>query len=712
MSLTLHHLLGCAPTPLAHYLKALGILRILAEQKDHAARGWWQDEHFCLLTTLDRDALERFFLVEYAPTAFVAPWNKDSGFFAGRQEVVTQLERSSASRFAGFRTGIAAARAALGALGDERRKPDELKQALHPTIARSWRGAHRTWVDAAMIGVDDGDLAYPGLLGSACNDGRFEFTNAAMNCVVDMFRMTDDGLPLDGVDVLLQHALWATVAPVLDSGRSIGQFLPGSAGGPNSDAGPSGKPRANPWDLLLALEGVPVFNAAVTRRADPRARGRASAPFSVGSSLAGHGTVGVEDASKGEQWMPLWARPTTFDGVQTTLREGRVQLGARLARDSADVARAIGRLGVARGIHAFVRYGYLKRQGDSQLAVPLGRVAVTSRAQSSLLDDLGPWIATLQRQAARDGVPAGLRNAVRAVSHAFFAAATHDDSSARWQQILTSATEVEAVQAGGVALNAGPMPPLSPAWLRAGDDGSPEWRLACALGSASDEDPRTLRRSDPVRHHWLPLQPGCRTFRTKDRWLVADPRVVAGGRDPMTDWIAVVERRVVEAARDGERRLRLAPARGFGAHPADLEALLAGDLDLVRISTLARALMAVQWAQAATSVRRSQPSGRAAWPDEPWAVVRLAMLPFSRSPTSAVAADETILRRLAAGDAAAAVELAARRLRIAGLVVPVHAAYAAPATARLWAASLVFPIDRDCASELAQFLEPSRKENR
>ena len=37
MTLHLHHLTGCAPAPLANYLKALGILRPVAEQADPTA---------------------------------------------------------------------------------------------------------------------------------------------------------------------------------------------------------------------------------------------------------------------------------------------------------------------------------------------------------------------------------------------------------------------------------------------------------------------------------------------------------------------------------------------------------------------------------------------------------------------------------------------------------------------------------------------------
>ena len=41
-------LTGCSPEPLMSYLKALGIFRLVAEQKDKDARAWWQNDSFCL----------------------------------------------------------------------------------------------------------------------------------------------------------------------------------------------------------------------------------------------------------------------------------------------------------------------------------------------------------------------------------------------------------------------------------------------------------------------------------------------------------------------------------------------------------------------------------------------------------------------------------------------------------------------------------------
>lgn len=78
----LHELSGLKPDALATYLTALGFFRVLSEQKDPSARGFWRDEHFVLVTDLDWDSVERFLLEEYKPTPILAPWNLESGFFS------------------------------------------------------------------------------------------------------------------------------------------------------------------------------------------------------------------------------------------------------------------------------------------------------------------------------------------------------------------------------------------------------------------------------------------------------------------------------------------------------------------------------------------------------------------------------------------------------------------------------------------------------
>ena len=91
---------GCRPKPLAGYLKALGILRVLAEQKDPLAKGFWKDECFAIRTSLGQDSLENFFCTEYVPTPIVSPWNGGSGFYAGdSMDGINALLGSSLPRF-------------------------------------------------------------------------------------------------------------------------------------------------------------------------------------------------------------------------------------------------------------------------------------------------------------------------------------------------------------------------------------------------------------------------------------------------------------------------------------------------------------------------------------------------------------------------------------------------------------------------------------
>lgn len=745
MTLNLHHLTGCTPVPLAHYLKALGVLRIVSEQKDSTARGWWQDEHFCLLTTLERDGLERFFLDEYAPTPFVSPWNKGSGFFGKIDVALASVEASIAPRFAPFRAGIAASRAPLTALSradaqvralKDRTKarkgmtPAEkravttlkedtafkrelaaaerefktLKADLFTPCLLSWRERHRDWMDAALVVLDDGRVSWPSLLGTGGNDGRLDFTNNVMQRLGELLDLTSsDGSPSSGAIALLQQALWSSVSNELAPGAAIGQFFPGGAGGANSTTGFDGESLVNPWDFLLMMEGAVLFSARSTRRLDPNASSRASAPFAVRAHGTGYGTAGGEKAERGEQWMPLWSEPTNGPALQALLGEARLQLGRHVAHRPIDVVRAVARLGVARGIYGFIRFGYLERNGQSTFAVPLGRIDVRARALNRLIDDLAPWLDRLQRFARDEHAPARLALAERRLSDAVFAVLTHDNAADRWQAVLSAAVAVEAVQVGGTAFKAGPIPPLAPQWVFAADDGSVEFRLARALGSAASSYDRAGRAFDAVRHNWLPLRKGARGFQEKDKLLLRDSSVVIGGRDPITDLSALVERRLIDALRRGNRNLPLVAAAGCGAHPADLAQLIAGKVDLGRVSVLARAFMAVRWDR--WRPNRSEAIPRGSWPDEAWMALRLACLPWNLDDTRKIPVDETIVRRLIAGDGATAVDVALRRLRAAGLRPPLRCACADPATARLWVAALALPIDRPCAWALASDFE-------
>lgn len=751
----IHALDGCAPAPLAHYLKALGVLRLVAEQADPSARGWWDGERFRLATTLDVDQLEDFFLTRYEPTPFLAPWNKGSGFFQTTDPGLTPIESATSPRLDAFRRGINASRAFLDELmqadaevraikeetktrglsvaarnalrqsesykkrlADADRRFKKLKADLIPHARMLWRGPHRRWIDAAMVIDDEGAARFPALLGTGGNDGRLDFTNNFMQRLGDLFDLSSSELSTrPDAAGWLRSALWGTAVAACLQDRAVGQFLPGSAGGANSINGPEGTSQLNPFDFVLMMEGCLLFTAHSVKRLDANSPQRAAAPFAMASQAAGYASAGMSDESaRGEQWMPLWNQPLTLPEARRLFAEGRMQVGSKTATQPLDMARAVARLGTARGITAFQRFGYIERNGQSNLAVPLGRFVVSSRVSPHIdcLDDLGSWLSRLCRYAADNDGTSRLRLAARRLGDLAFDAAQHPDERARWQQLLMALADVEAVMRTGSGFKAQPVPPLRPEWVPAAHDGSAEFRLALAFALQA----RAFRRDDgrPVdglRRHWLPLdarRPG--RFATggdaMSPRLELLPDVVMQGRSGVGDAIAVLERRLVEASAGGLRSFPLQAAPRAEASLADLSAWLLGQVDPDRTLALARALMALDrglWAEQIVPV--TAPPPRAEWPDDAWLCLRLAHLPWPLPDGRVVPCDPAILRRLASGDAASAVEGALRRLRAAGLRPALRMAAVAPATARLWAAALAFPVSRSLAERMVRRLDLS-----
>jgi CRISPR-associated protein Csx17 len=271
---------------------------------------------------------------------------------------------------------------------------------------------------------------------------------------------------------------------------------------------------------------------------------------------------------------------------------------------------------------------------------------------------------------------------------------------------------VESVLRTGSGFAAGPAPELRPEWVGAADDGTAEFRLAVAaalqvagLGSKGE-------RMDSVRRHWLPLDPKragrfASTGSAGQTRLQSNPDVVISGRSGVADAIALVSRRLIEAGQRGERHLPLAPARRASAHPSDLARLLSGEVSVDRTMQLARALMALDPRRWSAHPCPTTGAGGDALPDDAWLAIRLALLPWPLPDGRRIGTDPAIVRRLDAGDGSAAVELALRRLRAAGINAAVRVAVATPEIARLWAAALAFPISRSTAAFFARRLDPN-----
>ncbi|MFO8070281.1 MAG: type I-U CRISPR-associated protein Csx17 [Polyangia bacterium] len=98
---------GCHPRPVASYLKALAVFRLVSEQADARAQARWSDDRLVIDSFLDQDHLVEFLVKRYSPTPLVAPWNGGSGFYEGDSTAgLDAILASSDSRFDDYRVTI------------------------------------------------------------------------------------------------------------------------------------------------------------------------------------------------------------------------------------------------------------------------------------------------------------------------------------------------------------------------------------------------------------------------------------------------------------------------------------------------------------------------------------------------------------------------------------------------------------------------------
>ena len=545
---------GCTPAPLASYLKALGVLRLISSASNHAhgiaadpeARGWWGNGHFHLATTLGPEGLIAFLLHDYAPSAIIAPWNGGSGFYPkDNKEGIGPLMGTVSARFRAIASAITVAAGEIQRRGWSERPAADAKAELIGALRGRLADSDLRWLDAT-VALSGGRLSFPQLLGTGGNDGRLDFTNNFMRRLVaarDGLFDPATGAPSPQSERLLRAALEAGSAPGLRS-YTAGQFSPGAAGGANATVGYDGAPRANPWDFVLALEGAVLFAGAATRRHQGAPETGASFPFTVRPTAAGWGGVGEADRTsvRAEFWAPLWGRPAGCDELAGLLKEGRAILHGKTARDGLDFARAASSLGTSRGIAAFQRYGFAMRQGNMYLAAPLGIRRVTTQIPETteLVNDLdtGSWLQQVRRLAQDNNAPARARQATKRFQDALFALTDAQVTAETVQDALVVLGEIVAwlVTSADARAVIGPPPLLRRAWVTRADDGTAEYRAAAALASLGWAPRRSPAEQAPAVSQHMPKETAAeaRWIRRSGRRCRCTAALHSIGRTPRT----------------------------------------------------------------------------------------------------------------------------------------------------------------------------------
>ncbi len=728
-----HRLTGCSPIPLAHYLKALGILRLVAEQADSTAQGWWSGDVFHLRTTLDEAALSQFFLDKYAPTPIVVPWSGSDFFAANRQPnsanykerwpessqkycptaetIIEAFLVSDANRLERYREMIRGVFRAMDASGTREKKDIEAakgenQKRLFLTCLRSILPDDLVlWLDtAAALGTDE--FAFNALLGSGGgSDGNSHFSDNFMQslwiCLNDFDAQRQGPIRASDCTFSSHAAIRAAVFAEQSSqavirGRSPGLFSSQDVGGPNATAGFEADASFNPWNYVLLLEGCLAFSGALAKRVGSSVSPDASFPFLMRLCNAGSGTLIGKETSGRELWLPIWSRPVSYRELSVFFSEGRLTLGQRYVANGLDAARAVASFGFDRGIDCFQRVGIVRGRvgGDNyNTAVALGTWSPHPNKQIELINEVDSWLDSFRRAASSDKAPSRAPRALRQLESAILDLCQQKGPT-RLQAVLISLGEAEATLAVSGKWRAEafqrPVPLLSQEWLTDCDDGSCEFRLAASLAGMFSATVGDLRQHvEPVEVHgrWP-------TWAENSSGLC---NVVWNEGDLEDNLIAVLQRRSIEAVRHGNRAsdgtLIFPGESSCYASLNDVSAFLRHETVDDRISALVRGLVLLDWAkirQESASDRR-QRNPQESMPDATFALLKLCHTPHPVRETY-VPLEATIVRLATAGRLEDATKLAARRLLGSSLAPSIRVAARRGSSSRRIAAGLLFPL--------------------
>lgn len=618
------------PYPLSAYLAAVGLLRVIGEQRDREVTGSWTSDSF-VLDGIEPDELVTFLLEDFAPSPVFSPWNKEGDPTQNKttSEQLGHLVDSADARFRTYRDTVDAWRSIAGSAAWADGDKHERLLAWRSTAPDPALG----WIDAAAAAGPD-RAWFPPLLGSGGNDGRFEFARLLHG---ELIRLFLDDRQTRHTEGWLRSLLFGDPGPALVDSTS-GMYDGDAAGGPNSSPQGSAPSASNPWAIVLAFEGLIAFGSAVASRLGVGRRQLVGAPFTVRASNA-DGTAAPGEDARGEFLAPLWSRPARWSELRRLIGEGRLSWHGGMATDSVDAIRAVASLGADRGIDSFARHQIAKRNGLSYVAAPAGRVLVGDVTGIGGLGSADAWV-----KGARSVQTASVQAAARRYDRAQIAVVEADGRPESYQDALIALADLErAVSSSGAGrercdpfpLQTRGAPTLDAAtWMPILDDGTPELRLAASVASLQDHDHLPGARHPVVRLALRGLGGTPRWPRWAEDSDQRDPLAIEAWQAREGVLLAVLRRRLLEApevpVRPGpdttEGRLDLRPVgygSGLWARLDDVAAVLRGSVDVDRTMVIARGLALLDgWD--GPDVRRSLSTSTPQHVPEPWfAAVRL-----------------------------------------------------------------------------------------
>lgn len=289
-----HRLPNLTPGKYGYHLAAYGLAKCLATQADPDAKFHFVDGHGDLIVDTKVVDLEEWLVYEYSPSPIFSPWNGGSGYYPGDKTQRQHLEKIRATtcdRLAPYRDVDVIAQKVV-AQADE-------KGWDKATLVRAFRNQApaetRQWLDTVvpLTTAEDGGISFGRIGISGGNDGRLEFSAAFRTYLM---------------------AVLPELGAKESTSRDYAMFMAYPHNGPLV-VGPAGlfekididtkSALVNPWQVILAMEGMCLFASSAAHRL-ALTGDRASFPFqSFGA-----------DGDRSDIWVPRISSPVTFRDIK------------------------------------------------------------------------------------------------------------------------------------------------------------------------------------------------------------------------------------------------------------------------------------------------------------------------------------------------------------------------------------------------------------